>query len=342
MRGRDRQAFIEAFAIRAGSLGSVTEKEKMSEKFWQSNKLITMKLHQLQAALRVAEKGSLRAAARELGMSQPALTHNIGELERELDAALFERRSHGMTPTPVGQLFLHRAKVIISESRRAREEVAQFLGSDHGEVVVGLSIVAHLALLPMALPLFEQRFPRVRLRVIEASFPAVESRLRDGSVDFFIGPAPDAGLSREFALDKLFDNTRLVYARRGHPLAHARSLAELSEARWITTGATDDAEAKLVEVFARHGLPAPRVVAQAESMLSALMMVMSSDALAISLRQYNEFPLTRSALQVIEVREALPAPRVVIIRRTALPLTPAAEYLADMFRRSAAAYIRSS
>lgn len=313
----------------------------MSKLFWQSNKVIAMKLNQLRAALTVAEKGSLRAAARELGMSQPALTHNIGELERELGAALFERRSHGMTPTPVGELFLRRAKVIASESRRAREEVAQFLGSDHGEVVVCLSIVAHLVLLPMALRLFQQRFPSVRLRVIEGSFPAVETRLRDGTVDFFIGPAPDTQLSRAFALETLFENTRAVYVRRGHPLAQARSLAELTEAHWITTGATDDAEERFKEVFARNQLPAPRVVAQAESMLTMLMMVMSSDALAISLRQYSEFPLTRTALQVIEVKESLPAPQIVIIKRTALPLTPAAEYLADMFRRASAAYVSS-
>lgn len=300
-----------------------------------------MKLHQLNAALTVAEKGSLRAAARALGMSQPALTHNIGELERELGAALFERRSHGMTPTPVGQLFLRRAKVISSESRRARDEVAQFLGSDQGEVVVGLSIVAHLVLLPMALPLFQQRFPHVRLRVIEASFPAMEARLRDGSVDFFIGPAPENGLSREFVLEQLFDNTRAVYARHGHPLAGARSLAELTEARWITTGATDNADERFAEVFARNGLPVPKVVGQAESMLSMLTMVISSDLLAISLRQYDEFPLTRSRLQVIPVKEALPAPRVVTIRRAALPLTPAAEYLADMFRRASTAYVAS-
>jgi LysR family transcriptional regulator of abg operon len=300
-----------------------------------------MKLNQLRTALTVAEKGSLRAAARELGMSQPALTHNIGELERELGAALFERRSHGMTLTPVGELFLRRAKVIANESRRAKEEVAQFLGSDQGEVVVCLSIVAHLVLLPIAWPLFQARFPGARLRVIEGSLPAVESRLRDGSVDFFIGPAPDTDLSREFVLEHLFDNTRVVYARYGHPLAQARSLAELTEARWITTAATDNAEEKFAEVFAQHGLPAPLVVAQAESMLTMVMMVMSSDVLAISLRQYNELPLTRSALQAIEVKEALPAPKVVIIRRAALPLTPAAEYLADMFRRASSNYTKS-
>src|SRR5690606_12275406 len=125
-----------------------------------------------------------------------------------------------------------------------------------------------------------------------------------------------------------------VFARRGHPLAGASSLAELTEAGWITTGATDNADEQFAEVFKRNGLPVPRVVGQAESMLSTLMMVMSSDLLAISLRQYDEFPLTRSSLQVIHVRETLPAPRVVIIRRAALPLTPASEYLADMFRRA--------
>lgn len=150
-----------------------------------------MKLTQLQMVLAIADKGSLRAAARELGITQPSLTHSLGELERELGATLFERRARGMVPTPVGQVFLRRAAVIDNDARRARDEVAQFLGNDQGEVVVCLSVVAHLVLLPMALPLFQQRFPRVRLRIVEGAFPGVESRLRDGSMDFYIGPAPE-------------------------------------------------------------------------------------------------------------------------------------------------------
>ena len=109
-----------------------------------------MKLHQLRAALTVAEHGSLRGAARALGMSQPALTHNIGELERELGAPLFERRSRGMTTTPVGELVLRRARTIINEARHVLEDVQQFVGGDKGEVAVCLSIVAHFVLLPVA------------------------------------------------------------------------------------------------------------------------------------------------------------------------------------------------
>ncbi|MES2535797.1 MAG: LysR substrate-binding domain-containing protein [Pseudomonadota bacterium] len=300
-----------------------------------------MKLNQLRAALTVAEKGSLRAAARELGMSQPALTHNIGELERELGATLFERRSRGMTATPVGELFLRRAKVIASEVRRAQEEVEQFLGSDQGEVVICLSIAAHLTLLPMALPLFQKRYPGVRLQIVEGSFPAVEARLRDGSMDFYIGPSPDPDPSREFVIEKLFDNTRAVFARRGHPLAKARSLAELTGASWITTGITDKAEAEFTQLFSINKLPAPRLVVQAGSMLTLLTTLMSSDALAITLRQFDEFPLTRSALQVIDIKEKMPAPPIMIVRRASLPLTPAAEYFCDMFRRASASYLSS-
>ena len=62
-----------------------------------------MKMHHLRDVLAVAERGSLRAAARHLGVAQPALTRSIRELERELGAALFERRSTGVVVTAIGE-----------------------------------------------------------------------------------------------------------------------------------------------------------------------------------------------------------------------------------------------
>jgi DNA-binding transcriptional LysR family regulator len=297
-----------------------------------------MKLTQFQMMLAIAEKGSLRAAARELDITQPSLSHSLAALERELGATLFKRSSQGMIPTPVGQVFLRRAAVIDNEARRARDEVAQFLGNDQGEVVVCLSVVAHLVLLPMALPLFQQLFPRVQLRILEGAFPSVESRLRDGSMDFYIGPAPELPPTNEFRVEKLFDNTRAVFARRGHPLAKAKSLTDIADANWITTGITGRAEAEFIELFSQLKLPPPRLVLQAESMLTTLTALLATDALTITLRQYEEHPLTRSALERIDVREVLPAPAIVVVQRSALPLAPAADYFCDMFRRASLAY----
>ncbi|MGH8703411.1 MAG: hypothetical protein ACREVR_19840 [Burkholderiales bacterium] len=64
----------------------------------------------------------------------------------------------------------------------------------------------------------------------------------------------------------------------------------------------------------------------------------SSDLLCITARQLIEWPLSREALQVIDIEEKMAAPALVMIRRAALPLRPAAEYLPNMFRRASVSY----
>ena len=68
-----------------------------------------MKLHQIRDLLAVADKGSLRAAARHLGLAQPSISRSIRELERELGVPLLERRARGTVLTPTGQRFAGRA-----------------------------------------------------------------------------------------------------------------------------------------------------------------------------------------------------------------------------------------
>src|SRR5580704_5125566 len=126
-----------------------------------------MKLSQLRNIRAVVEHGSLRAAARVLGLSQPALTRSVQELERELGATLFERRGRGVTLTPAGEVLVRRAKVILGDVRRAHEEVQQISGSNQGTVVAAFSFAAHVALLPHTLRRFRKRYPQVFLRLIE-------------------------------------------------------------------------------------------------------------------------------------------------------------------------------
>ena len=110
-----------------------------------------MKLNSLLHFLAVAERGSLRAAARDLEISQPAITRSVQELEKELGVVLFERRTKGVTVTPMGAVFLRRAMAVRNELRRAQDEIAQMRGDLHGQVCVCLSSVAHMAMLPNAL-----------------------------------------------------------------------------------------------------------------------------------------------------------------------------------------------
>ena len=294
-----------------------------------------MKIHQLRDVIAIAERGSLRAAARHLGVAQPALTRSIRELEHELGAALFERRSTGVVITGIGERFIRRASAVQSELRRAREEVDQMQGQTHGSVSVCLSTVGHIALLPETLRLFRARYPGVHLDVIEGVFPTIERALRDGTLDCYIGPPPEAPSSSGLVVEKLFDNQRYIIGRKGHPLARARSLRQLAGAEWITTSITRKAEEELGPLFAQHGLPAPKLVMQSHSALTFIVAITSSDLLMMLPVQWLTSPLTRDVLQPLRVIEPLPAPPICAIRRAGLPLTPAAEYFCDMVKRAA-------
>lgn len=293
-----------------------------------------MKIHHLRDVIAVAERGSLRAAARHLGIAQPTLTRSIRELERELGVTLFERRARGMSVTPIGERFILRAASAQSELARARDEVAQLKGEGEGMLRVVLSSVPHIALLPDALAPFQRRYPNVAVDLTESVFPASEAALRGGLADVYIGPPPPPSTAEGLVIEKLFDNTRAVVCRKGHPLAQARSLRELVDAPWLTSSITYRPEDEVAPLFTRHGLQAPRIVMQTHSSLSFLTALLNSDMLMMLPVQWLSAPLTRDLLHAIPIRETLPTPPICIVRRAGLPLTPAAEYFCDMLRRA--------
>ena len=292
-----------------------------------------MKLNQFRDVVAIAERGSLRAAARHLQLAQPALTRSVHELERELGAPLFERRARGMILTPMGQAFVRRANAVLTEVRRARDEVEQLHGGTSGKVVAGLAIAAHVALLPKALTPFRARYPQIELHLIEGLYPTLEAGLKEGAVDFYIGPRPDQPTSPELVQEKLFDNVRIILGRKGHPLAGARSLRDLAGAEWATTSVTFRAEEELGQLFAEHRMPPPRLALRSQSAFTLMIALASSDLLAMVPVQWIGFSETSNTLAPIPVKEVLPAAPIVMVRRAGLPLTPAAEFLLDLLRR---------
>ncbi len=293
----------------------------------------TMKLDQLQHLAAIVEHGSLRAASRRLQLPQPALTRSIRALEKDLGEALFLRETTGMVLTAAGRRFHVRASAILHEARRAREEMAQCSGDDRGTVVAALSIMPHMGMLPHSISDFRQRYPRVQLNLIEGLFPDVERGLREGAIDFYIGATPRATPASGLTIEHLFHNTRAVVCRKNHPLAASRTLKSLADADWAITAVDYNAEDDIDRLFDSHGLPAPRVQLRVRSAMSIMVALASTDLLAMLPVQCSEFPLIRDALHIIPVRENLPAPAIVQIRRPDMPLTPAAEFFADVLRR---------
>lgn len=293
-----------------------------------------MKLDQLQHLIAIVEQGSLRAAARRLDVPQPALTRSIRSLEKELGVDLFARQTTGMSLTAEGRRFQVRASAIVNEARRAKEEIQQVRGDYEGSVSVALSIMPHIGMLPSTLPTFYRTYPKVRLRISENLLPAVESALREGSVDFYLGAAPYQSPSAGLSMQHLCENTRVVVGRKNHPLQKSKNLKDLAKAEWATTAIDYNAEEDLARLFGTYRLPMPRVTFQARSAMSVIVALAQTDLLAMLPVQWIHNPITKDLLQHFTLEEKIPAPSIVLVRRIDLPLTPPAEFFCDVLLRN--------
>ena len=263
------------------------------------------------------------------------MSRSVRDLEQEVGTSLLDRHSSGAVLTELGKVFARRSGAAYEELRRAVEELQQMQGIMHGNVVICLSSLSHVALLPNALPPFRRRFPNVKLRIIEGVYPVIERRLLDGTIDFYIGPLPTAGVAAGLRHEQLFENRRVVLARKGHPLRHATSLTELVDASWITTSITGDPGMEFNDLFVRHGLPLPNLAMAAESLLTWLVGLTTTDMLAISPRRYLTSDLIRRQIIQIHVKEDIPGFPIMLVERAAIPLTPRAKYFADLVRHAA-------
>lgn len=297
-----------------------------------------MKLSHLRDVLAVADQGSIRAAGRQLGATQPAITRSIREIEHELGVSLFERHAKGVRLTDMGRAFVRRAAAVQQEVRRAREEIEQLKGGTTGEVSIALSTASIMSMMPRAMREFRRRYPDAVVKVHESFFQPIEKDLLNGRIDLYVGPLDQAKGAPQFALEHLFDNHRLIVARRGHPLAGATSLDQLVDARWVRpTLSTHIVEGDFEELFARAGLPRPNIVVNARSALITMLALIDSDLLTVVPRQWVDLPLLAGVLEPLALPPLSAAP-IAIVRRQDMPLTPIAEYLCDMIRRVGVQY----
>ena len=291
-----------------------------------------MKLSTLKALAAAIEEGSLRGAARQVGVSQPALTKMIRELELELGAPLLVRTSKGVLPTAQGKALHERVIKATRELGAAVDEIRQLGGQMVGELNIGAVPLAVMLLIPETLRTFGRDFPDIRLRVSEELYIAQLQRLRAGEVDIAVGGIPVGLSSGEFFVEPLMTTSMVVVVRKGSPLARAKSLQQLAQAKWVYTGASNDSGyAKLL--FERHQLPPPPVGAVVNSTLALLSLVTSGDFVGLMPRQIALHPMAAQYLSIVPVaEEGLPLAVGAMVRRDAAVSPVIRHFIAHLHR----------
>ncbi len=208
--------------------------------------------HALASLLAIAEHGSVSAAARSRGLTQPSISRQVQELERQLGVLLVERTSQGARLTPAGEILADGARDLLSALAALPERVRSRQGEVSGRVRLGTVDSIGIYTLPPLLARFVQANPRVDVQVVCQSSPQLMAMLLDDELDVAIGTTEHPKLICE----RLYQNPVVLAFPTGVTREQVpATMAELAKRRIVTFAPGLTIRTLLDQAFAKAGIP---------------------------------------------------------------------------------------
>jgi LysR family hydrogen peroxide-inducible transcriptional activator len=149
-----------------------------------------MTLQQLEYVLALDKTRHFVRAAEMCGVTQPTLSAMIQKLEDELDCRIFDRSSHPIVPTPVGEIVIKKAQTVLHSVNLLKESIASIKGSLSGSFTVAMIPTVAPYLLPGFIAAFQHDYPEVSLRVTEMRTESIIRNLQSAEIDMAILATP--------------------------------------------------------------------------------------------------------------------------------------------------------
>lgn len=147
-----------------------------------------MDFKQLRYILKVAETKNITKAAGELFITQPALSHYVSKVEKDLGIQLFNRMTTPISLTVAGECYVETAKKILNLEMNLRERLADIATMKQGHIVMGLPPARAAYVLPLVISRFRDKYPGVKLETVEKNSVMLKEFIKTGKVDFALIP----------------------------------------------------------------------------------------------------------------------------------------------------------
>ena len=218
-------------------------------------------LKHLRQLTEVADKGSIRAAAESLAITQPALSRSIRSIENELGLKLVERGPRGAELTPAGNRLLSYARIIDANLTSAENELRGLRdrSSRTEQIAFGMSWLTEQLIAAQLIERVLRKRPGVRLSTVVGDYESLAPRLASGRLEFFIGPPPIGGPRPGITTQPLTEFPAGVVVRAAHPLARQKEVTveDLVAAQWILPVAGTIPRITYDNSFLRRGVAPP-------------------------------------------------------------------------------------
>jgi DNA-binding transcriptional LysR family regulator len=247
------------------------------------------------------EEGNVRRAADVLGMTQPAASRLLKELEDELEVKLFDRTPHGMHATLYGEVMIRHARMVLANLSQAHEEITALREGLAGQVQIGAIAAAAATMVPLAISRLKSQYPQLQIWLQVETSDVMLPLVAQGHLDIMVGRV----LERQgqfvdtVRYEPIADEPLCVVVRPGHPLEHTAALTMrgIVSAGWVLHPPGSVLRHRFDMAFSQIGLHPPQNVVNTNNFLAISSLLLQSDMLAVMpdevARQYEQFGTVR-------------------------------------------------
>ncbi|MBI5429667.1 MAG: LysR family transcriptional regulator [Nitrosomonadales bacterium] len=213
--------------------------------------MLNFTLRQLQVFEKVAGHLNYSRAAKELFLSQPAVSMQIKQLEGHIGLPLFEQMGKKIFLTEAGRELFHYSRSIAQQLAEMEALFDEMKGLEQGKLTISVVNTANY-FTPQLLAKFCQLHPNINIILQVANRDAVLQQLADNSTDLAIMGQPPDGM--DISAESFLDNPLVVIAAPGHPLAKLKRVkfAQLAKENFLSRERGSGTRSAMERIFAEH------------------------------------------------------------------------------------------
>jgi DNA-binding transcriptional LysR family regulator len=241
-----------------------------------------LRMRQVALLLAIEELGTLSAAAEQVGLTQPAATKMLNELELALGQRLFDRVGRGLQHNAAGERVTGFFRSIRGNIEALNQELEAVRQGAAGRLVIGSIMAASPGRLTRALLQLKKEFPLAAMEIAVDTSDRLQAQLREGVLEAVVGRLiPTPGLDCVFRT--IDDEALVVIAGNEHPLARRRKLPfeALLDYPWIVQPPGSPMRDLIDHEFRHHHATLPRGLIETGSILTTINLVRSSPLLGV-------------------------------------------------------------
>ncbi|MBS0609460.1 MAG: LysR family transcriptional regulator [Proteobacteria bacterium] len=294
-----------------------------------------LRMRQVALMLAIDAHQTLRGAANQLGLTQPAATKMLHELEEALGQPLFDRVGRRLRRNAAGERVMAYFRNLRGSIEALNRELGELRQGSAGRLAVGSIMAASPGRLTRALLDLKRQLPLLEIEVAVDTSDRLLAQLHEGVLEVVIGRMTGGAGGSEYRYRAIDDEALAFIVANDHPLLQSRSVSfeALQAHGWVLQPPGSPMRALIEQEFRAHGLALPRGLIETGSILTTMNLVRSSDMVGVIPQAVADINAAHGMLRILPYRMRRKLEAYGSLVRQDRPMSRPAEMFLELLHR---------